>query len=70
MVKKSETKAKTKAKDENSTSIVNSLLFFMNQRHKSTGLDSTFKMMLNFSMKRQFQRLRLCCTTKLLLKKD
>ena len=31
MVKKSETKAKTKAKDENSTFIVNSLLFFMNQ---------------------------------------
>ena len=40
MVKKSETKAKTKAKDENSTFIVNSLLFFMNQRHKSKVLDS------------------------------
>ena len=29
MVKRSETKAKTKAKDENSTFIVNSLLFFI-----------------------------------------
>jgi len=48
MVKKSETKAKTKAKDENSTFIVNSLLFFMNQRHKATVLDSTFQMMLNY----------------------
>ena len=42
------TKAKTKAKDENSTFIVNSLLFFMNQRHKSKVLDSTFQMMLNY----------------------
>ena len=50
MVKKSETKAKTKAKDENSTFIVNSQLqlFFMNQRHKSTVLDSTIEMMLNY----------------------
>ena len=48
MVKKSETKAKTKAKDENSTLIVNSLLFFMNQRHESKVLDSTFRMMLNY----------------------
>ena len=48
MVKKSETKAKTKAKDENSTFIVNSLLFFMNQIHKSTVLDSAFQMMLNY----------------------
>ena len=50
MVKKSETKAKTKAKDENSTFIVNSQLqlFFMNQRHKSTVLDSTFQMMLSY----------------------
>ena len=48
MVKKSETKAKTKAKDESSTFIVNSLLFFMNQRHKSTVLDSTIEMMLNY----------------------
>ena len=39
MVKRSETKAKTKAKNENSTVIVNSLLFFMNQRQKSTALD-------------------------------
>ena len=46
--KKSETKAKTKAKDENSTFIVNSLLLFMNQRHKSKVLDSTFQMMLNY----------------------
>jgi len=48
MVKKSETKAKTNAKKENSTFIVNSLQFFMNQRHKSTVLDSTFQMMLNY----------------------
>jgi len=48
MVKKSETKAKTKAKDENSTFVVNSLLFFMTQRHKATVLDSTFQMMLNY----------------------
>jgi len=48
MVKKSETKTKTKAKEENSTFIVNSLLFFMNQRHKSKVLDSTFQMMLNY----------------------
>ena len=34
MAKISETKAKTKAKDENSTFIVKSLLFFMNQRHQ------------------------------------
>jgi len=34
-------------KDENSTLIVNSLLFVMNHRHKSTALDSTFLMMLN-----------------------
>jgi len=40
--------AKTKAKDENSTFVVNSLLFFMNQRHKATVLDSTFQMMLNY----------------------
>ena len=46
--KESETKAKTKAKDENPTFIVNSLLFFMNQRHKSKVLDSTFQMMLNY----------------------
>ena len=48
MVKKSETETKTKAKEENSTFIVNSLLFFMNQRHKSKVLDSTFQMMLNY----------------------
>ena len=48
MVKKVKTKAKTKAKDENSTFIVNSLLFFMNQRQKATVLDSTFQMMLNY----------------------
>jgi len=48
MVKRSETKAKTKAKDENSTFIVNSLIFFMNHRQKSTALDSTFQMMLNY----------------------
>jgi len=48
MVKRSETKAKTKAKDENSTFIVHSLLFFMNQRQKSKVLDSTFQMMLNY----------------------
>jgi len=48
MVKRSETKAKTKAKDENRTFIVNSLLFFMNHRQKSTALDSTFQMMLNY----------------------
>ena len=48
MVKRSETKAKTKAKDENSTLIVNSLLFFMNHRQKSTALDSNFQMMLNY----------------------
>jgi len=48
MVKRSITKAKTKTKDENSTLIVNSLLFFMNHRHKSTAVDSTFQMMLNY----------------------
>jgi len=48
MAKKSETNANTKAKDENSTFIVNSLLFFMNQRHKSTVLVLTFQMMLNY----------------------
>ena len=48
MVKRSETKAKTKAKDENSTLIVNSLRFFMNHRQKSTALDSNFQMMLNY----------------------
>jgi len=48
MVKRSETEAKTKAKDENSTFIVNSLLFFMNHRQKSTALDSTFQIMLNY----------------------
>jgi len=48
MVKRSETKATTKAKDETSTFIVNSLLFFMNYRQKSTALDSTFQMMLNY----------------------
>jgi len=48
MVKRSETQAKTKAKDENSTFIVNSLLFFINQRQKSAALDSTFEMMLNY----------------------
>jgi len=48
MVNRSETKAKTKAKDENSTFIVNSLLFFMNHRQKSTVLDSTFQMVLNY----------------------
>jgi len=47
MVKRSETKAKTKAKDENTTFIVISLLFFMHRRQKSTALDSTFQMMLN-----------------------
>jgi len=48
MVKRSETKAKTKAKDENPTFIVNSLLFFMNNRQKSTVLDSTLQIMLNY----------------------
>jgi len=48
MAKRSETKAKTKAKDENSIFIVNSLLFFMNHRQKSTALDTTFQMMLNY----------------------
>ena len=48
MVKRNETKAKTKSKDENSTLIVHSLLFFMNHRQKSTALDSTFQMMLNY----------------------
>ena len=48
MAKRSETKAKTKAKDENSAFIVNSLLFFMNHRQKSIALDSTFQMMLNY----------------------
>ena len=48
MVKRSETKAKTKFKDENSTFIVNSLLFFVNYRQKSTALDSTFQIMLNY----------------------
>jgi len=47
MAKRSETKAKPKAKDENSIFIVNSLLFFMNHRQKSTALD-TFQMMLNY----------------------
>jgi len=28
--------------------LVNSLLFFMNQRHKSTVLDSAFQIMLNY----------------------
>ena len=48
MVKRSETKSQTDAKDENSAFIVNSLLFFMNHRQKSTALDSTFQMMLNY----------------------
>ena len=48
MAKRCATKAKTKTKDENSTIIVNSLLFFMNHRQKSTVLDSTLQMMLNY----------------------
>jgi len=48
MVKRNETKAKTKAKDENPTFIVDSLLFFMNQRQRATVLDSTFQMILNY----------------------
>jgi len=38
MVKRSESKVKTKAKDENSTFIVNSQIFFMIHRHNSTVL--------------------------------
>ena len=48
MVTRSVTKAKTKAKDENSTFIVNSLLFFMNHRHNSTVPDSTLQIMPNY----------------------
>jgi len=48
MVKRSVTKAKTMTKDDNSTLIINSLLFVMNHRHKSTALDSTFQIMFNY----------------------
>jgi len=48
MVKRGETKAKTKAKDDNHTFIVNSLLYFMNNSHKTTVLDSTFQLVLNY----------------------
>ena len=35
-------------KDDNSTLIINSLLFVMNHRHKSTALHSTFQMTLSY----------------------
>ena len=48
MVKKSESEAKTQAKDENSTFIVNPLLLFMKHRFKSTILVSTLQLMLQY----------------------
>jgi len=48
MVKRRERKAKTKGKDDNSTFIVNSLLFLMKHRFKSTVLDPTLQPMLQY----------------------
>jgi len=48
MVQKSETKTKTKTKDENTTLLVNSLLFFMKDRFKSFALDSTQLALLHY----------------------
>jgi len=47
VVKRSETKTKTRPRMR-TPFIVNSLLFFMDHRQKSTALDSTFQMMLNY----------------------
>jgi len=48
IVKKSEIKAKTKTKAENTTFIVNPLLFFMKNSFKSFALDSTLQLVLHY----------------------
>jgi len=48
MVKKSESKAKTKVKDENTTFIVNPLQFFMKGRLKTAALEEILQLMLQY----------------------